>query len=159
MAEIQRREEEKREEKRRKEMAKLVCVCAALCPDAALTDTACFTSCWNSYSQERLESIDQSLSASCNLLGKSPPTPGKTPPELTDARKAVGNRRRTTSNSRHRYTANRRTAPLTGKNPDLTFVFASTGAIRSTRTPIGCKRSSTSAAARLGSSSFTGGRV
>ncbi|TNM95554.1 hypothetical protein fugu_016637 [Takifugu bimaculatus] len=74
MAEIQRREEEKREEKRRKEMAKL----------------------------ERLESIDQSLSANSNLLGKSPPTPGKTPPELTDARKAVGNRRRTTSNSRHR---------------------------------------------------------
>uniref|UniRef100_H3DJ97 eIF-2-alpha kinase GCN2 n=1 Tax=Tetraodon nigroviridis TaxID=99883 RepID=H3DJ97_TETNG len=74
MAEIQRREEEKREEKRRKEVAKL----------------------------ERLESMDQSASASSALLGKSPPTPVKAPPEATDGRKVVGNRRRTTSNSRHR---------------------------------------------------------
>lgn len=121
MAEIQRREEEKREEKRRKEMAKLVCVCVMRCtvtPPRQIT--AYFTFCWNSHSQERLESMDQSLSANSNLLGKSPPTPGKTPPELTDARKAVGNRRRTTSNSRHRYTANRQTATLTlGENTDL----------------------------------------
>ncbi|CAJ1073779.1 eIF-2-alpha kinase GCN2 [Xyrichtys novacula] len=73
MAEIQRREEEKREEKRRKEIAK----------------------------QERLESIEQSASASPTLLGKSPPSPGGAP-ELTETRKMVGNRRRTTSNSRHR---------------------------------------------------------
>ncbi|XP_041827550.1 eIF-2-alpha kinase GCN2 [Melanotaenia boesemani] len=69
MAEIQRREEEKREEKRRKEMAK----------------------------QERLESMDQSVSVS----GKSPPSPSENP-ELTEAKKNAGNRRRTTSNTRHR---------------------------------------------------------
>uniref|UniRef100_UPI0037E73EBF eIF-2-alpha kinase GCN2 isoform X2 n=1 Tax=Semicossyphus pulcher TaxID=241346 RepID=UPI0037E73EBF len=74
MAEIQRREEEKREEKRRKEIAK----------------------------QERLESLEQPLSANPALLGKSPPSPGGAPPELTEAKKAVGNRRRTTSNTRHR---------------------------------------------------------
>ncbi|XP_030299750.1 eIF-2-alpha kinase GCN2 [Sparus aurata] len=74
MAEIQRREEEKREEKRRKEIAK----------------------------QERLESMEQSVPADSTLLGKSPPSPCRAPPELTEARKAVGNRRRTTSNSRHR---------------------------------------------------------
>lgn len=51
--------------------------------------------------------MDQSASASSSLLGQSPPTPVKTPPEVTDVRKAVGNRRRTTSNSRHRYTAKR----------------------------------------------------
>ncbi|KAG8013633.1 eIF-2-alpha kinase GCN2 [Nibea albiflora] len=74
MAEIQRREEEKREEKRRKEIAK----------------------------QERLESMEQSVAANSALLAKSPPSPGGAPPELTEARKAIGNRRRTTSNTRHR---------------------------------------------------------
>nr|XP_046269330.1 eIF-2-alpha kinase GCN2 [Scatophagus argus] len=74
MAEIQRREEEKREEKRRKEIAK----------------------------QERLENVEQSVSASSTLLGKSPPSPGRAPFEMTEAKKAVGNRRRTTSNTRHR---------------------------------------------------------
>ncbi|XP_074548243.1 eIF-2-alpha kinase GCN2 [Halichoeres trimaculatus] len=74
MAEIQRREEEKREEKRRKEIAK----------------------------QERLESMEQSVSANPTLLGKSPPSPGGAPPDLTETRRVVGNRRRTTSNSRHR---------------------------------------------------------
>ncbi|XP_068195813.1 eIF-2-alpha kinase GCN2 [Antennarius striatus] len=74
MAEIQRREEEKREEKRRKEIAK----------------------------QERLESLDQTGLANSSLLGKSPPSPGKAPPELTEVRRALGNRRRTTSNTRHR---------------------------------------------------------
>ncbi|KAM6969279.1 eIF-2-alpha kinase GCN2 [Tautogolabrus adspersus] len=74
MAEIQRREEEKREEKRRKEIAK----------------------------QERLESMEQPVSAHSPLLGKSPPSPSGVPPELTEAKKTVGNRRRTTSNSRHR---------------------------------------------------------
>ncbi|XP_051242159.1 eIF-2-alpha kinase GCN2 [Dicentrarchus labrax] len=74
MAEIQRREEEKREEKRRKEIAK----------------------------QERLESMEQPGLANASLLGKSPPSPGGTPPELTEAKKAVGSRRRTTSNTRHR---------------------------------------------------------
>ncbi|XP_018545619.1 eIF-2-alpha kinase GCN2 isoform X2 [Lates calcarifer] len=72
IAEIQRREEEKREEKRRKEIAK----------------------------QERLETMEQPVSANSSLLGKSPPSPGRAPPELTEAKK--GNRRRTTSNTRHR---------------------------------------------------------
>ncbi|KAE8289793.1 eIF-2-alpha kinase GCN2 [Larimichthys crocea] len=74
MAEIQRREEEKREEKRRKEIAK----------------------------QERLESMEQSVTTNTALLAKSPPSPGGAPPELIEARKAIGNRRRTTSNTRHR---------------------------------------------------------
>ncbi|XP_045917839.1 eIF-2-alpha kinase GCN2 isoform X2 [Micropterus dolomieu] len=74
MAEIQRREEEKREERRRKELAK----------------------------QERLESMEQPVPANSSLLGKSPPSPGGTPSELTEAKKAIGNRRRTTSNTRHR---------------------------------------------------------
>ncbi|XP_044021678.1 eIF-2-alpha kinase GCN2 isoform X2 [Siniperca chuatsi] len=74
MAEIQRREEEKREEKRRKEIAK----------------------------QERLESMGQPVPANSSLLGKSPPSPGGTASELIEAKKAVGNRRRTTSNTRHR---------------------------------------------------------
>ncbi|KAG7226180.1 hypothetical protein INR49_014275 [Caranx melampygus] len=74
MAEIQRREEEKREEKRRKEIAK----------------------------QERLETMEQPVSASPSLLAKSPPSPGGAPPELIEAKKGVGNRRRTTSNTRHR---------------------------------------------------------
>ncbi|TKS86524.1 eIF-2-alpha kinase GCN2 [Collichthys lucidus] len=74
MAEIQRREEEKREEKRRKEIAK----------------------------QERLESMEQSVNTNTALLAKSPPSPGGAPPELIEARKAIGNRRRTTSNTRHR---------------------------------------------------------
>lgn len=74
IAEIQRREEEKREEKRRKEIAK----------------------------QERLESMEQPSAANSPLLGKSPPSPGGAPPDLTEAKKAVGNRRRTTSNTRHR---------------------------------------------------------
>lgn len=67
--------------------------------------------------------MDQSVCANSNLLGKSPPTPGKTPPEFTDARKAVGNRRRTTSNPRHRYTENGRAAMVTlvkqNKNNDV----------------------------------------
>ncbi|CAK6957149.1 eIF-2-alpha kinase GCN2 [Scomber scombrus] len=73
MAEIQRREEEKREEKRKKEIAK----------------------------QERLESMEQPICAN-SVLGKSPPSPGAVPPELTEAKKGVGNRRRTTSTTRHR---------------------------------------------------------
>lgn len=39
-----------------------------------------------------------------SVLGKSPPSPGASPPELMEAKKGVGNRRRTTSNTRHRYT-------------------------------------------------------
>ncbi|XP_019940643.2 eIF-2-alpha kinase GCN2 [Paralichthys olivaceus] len=74
MAEIQRREEEKREEKRRKEMAK----------------------------QERLETMEQPVHASCSLLGRSPPSPGGAAPELSEAKKGSSNRRRTTSNTRHR---------------------------------------------------------
>ncbi|XP_070835597.1 eIF-2-alpha kinase GCN2 [Chaetodon trifascialis] len=73
IAEIQRREEEKREEKRRKEIAK----------------------------QERLDSMDQTVPANSSPQGRSPPSPGGAP-ELTEAKKAVGNRRRTTSNTRHR---------------------------------------------------------
>ncbi|XP_067471062.1 eIF-2-alpha kinase GCN2 [Thunnus thynnus] len=73
MAEIQRREEEKREEKRKKEIAK----------------------------QERLESMEQPICSS-SVLGKSPPSPGVATPEPTEAKKGVGNRRRTTSNTRHR---------------------------------------------------------
>ncbi|XP_026167053.1 eIF-2-alpha kinase GCN2 isoform X2 [Mastacembelus armatus] len=74
MAEIQRREDEKREEKRRKEIAK----------------------------QERLESMEQPVLASSPLLPKSPTSPGCDSPELNEARKGVSNRRRTTSNTRHR---------------------------------------------------------
>lgn len=73
MAEIQRREDEKREEKRRKEIAK----------------------------QEQLESMEQPAS-NASLFGRSPPSPGGVPPELIEAKKAAGNRRRTTSNTRHR---------------------------------------------------------
>ncbi|KAM4542402.1 eIF-2-alpha kinase GCN2 [Odontesthes bonariensis] len=43
--------------------------------------------------QERLESKE---------LGRSPPSPGGIHPELTEVKKAAGNRRRTTSNTRHR---------------------------------------------------------
>uniref|UniRef100_A0A3P8UA83 non-specific serine/threonine protein kinase n=2 Tax=Cynoglossus semilaevis TaxID=244447 RepID=A0A3P8UA83_CYNSE len=74
MAVIQKREEEKREEKRRKEMAK----------------------------QERLETMEQPLSANPSLLGKSPPSPKAGPPDIIEAKKAVANRRRTTSSTRHR---------------------------------------------------------
>lgn len=56
------------------------------------------------YSQERLESEEQA--ASPTLLGESPPSLSKVPPDVTEAKKVVGNRRRTTSNTRHRYTAN-----------------------------------------------------
>ncbi|KAM3870802.1 eIF-2-alpha kinase GCN2 [Diretmus argenteus] len=73
MAEIQRREEEKREERRRKEMAK----------------------------QERLESMEQPATASA-VLGKSPPHSPAALPDLTDPKKGTSNRRRTTSNTRHR---------------------------------------------------------
>ena len=37
-----------------------------------------------------------------SVLGKSPPSPGGISPELTEVKKAAGNRRRTTSNTRHR---------------------------------------------------------
>ncbi|KAM7402881.1 hypothetical protein PAMA_003688 [Pampus argenteus] len=46
--------------------------------------------------QERLESMEQPIPAN-SVLGKSPPSPG-----LTEAKKGAGNRRRTTSNTRHR---------------------------------------------------------
>ncbi|XP_056151582.1 eIF-2-alpha kinase GCN2 [Lampris incognitus] len=72
MAEIQRREEEKREEKRRKEMAK----------------------------QERLESMEQP-NPDNSALGKSPPH-SAVAPEQMESKKGVTNRRRTTSNTRHR---------------------------------------------------------
>ncbi|CAI5696843.1 unnamed protein product [Oreochromis niloticus] len=48
--------------------------------------------------QERLGSMEHSMS----VMGKSPPSPGGATPELFEAKKAAGNRRRTTSNSRHR---------------------------------------------------------
>ncbi|XP_069574792.1 eIF-2-alpha kinase GCN2 isoform X2 [Brachyistius frenatus] len=48
--------------------------------------------------QERLESIEHSAS----VLGRSPPSPGGATPDLSEARRAVGNRRRTTSTTRHR---------------------------------------------------------
>ncbi|KAK7904976.1 hypothetical protein WMY93_017583 [Mugilogobius chulae] len=73
MAVIQKREDQKREEKKRKEMAKL----------------------------EMLESIEQS-NPTKSVLGKSPPSPVTSPPDLSEIRKGFGNRRRTTSNSRHR---------------------------------------------------------
>ncbi|KAF7664989.1 hypothetical protein LDENG_00158310 [Lucifuga dentata] len=73
MAEIQRREEKKREERRRKEIAKL----------------------------ERVESMEEPVCAN-SVLGRSPPSSGGIPPEHNDPRKGVGNRRRTTSNTRHR---------------------------------------------------------
>lgn len=49
--------------------------------------------------------MDETIPANSSLLGRSPPSPGGAPPELTEAKKAGGNRRRTTSNTRHRYTA------------------------------------------------------
>ncbi|KAM4625732.1 eIF-2-alpha kinase GCN2 [Polymixia lowei] len=73
MAEIQRREEEKREEKRRKEMAK----------------------------QERLENMDVPASTT-SVLRRSPPNATGPSPELTESKKGATNRRRTTSNTRHR---------------------------------------------------------
>ncbi|XP_028251384.1 eIF-2-alpha kinase GCN2 [Parambassis ranga] len=48
--------------------------------------------------QERLESMEQSAS----VLGKSPPSPGGSTPQPIEAKRAGGNRRRTTSNTRHR---------------------------------------------------------
>lgn len=53
------------------------------------------------YLQERLGSMEHSMS----VMGKSPPSPGGAAPEVFEAKKAAGNRRRTTSNSRHRYTS------------------------------------------------------
>lgn len=47
--------------------------------------------------------MEQPVPANPSMLGKSPPSPGGAPPELIDAKK-VGNRRRTTSTTRHRYT-------------------------------------------------------
>ncbi|XP_037097500.1 eIF-2-alpha kinase GCN2 [Syngnathus acus] len=72
MAEIQRREEEKREEKRRKEIAK----------------------------QERLECMGLPIPAS--MLAKSPPSECGTPPDITDTKKWIPNRRRNNSTTRHR---------------------------------------------------------
>lgn len=46
--------------------------------------------------------MEQPVPANPSLLGKGPPSPGGATPELTEAKK-VGNRRRTTSNTRHRY--------------------------------------------------------
>ncbi|CAL8286275.1 unnamed protein product [Lota lota] len=84
MAEIQRREEEKREEKRRKEMAKL----------------------------ERLESMEQPA-LSDSVLGRSSPSSTGPTPEPPDPKRAVGTRRRTTSNTRHRReTFNEDSPPL-----------------------------------------------
>ncbi|KAM3594076.1 uncharacterized protein V6R79_001838 [Siganus canaliculatus] len=74
MAVVQKREEEKREEKRRKEMAK----------------------------QERLGSMEQPVQANSPILGKSPPSPVGAHPDMIEAKKIAGNRRRTTSNTRHR---------------------------------------------------------
>ncbi|XP_061598878.1 eIF-2-alpha kinase GCN2 isoform X1 [Cololabis saira] len=48
--------------------------------------------------QERLESQEQPVP----VLEKTPSSPGEATPELTEAKKAGGNRRRTTSNTRHR---------------------------------------------------------
>lgn len=67
--------------------------------------------------------MDQSASASSALLGKSPPTPVKAPPEATDGRKVVGNRRRTTSNSRHRYAADRQTGSDGGSGKNTQAVL------------------------------------
>ncbi|KAM9842321.1 eIF-2-alpha kinase GCN2 isoform 2-T2 [Aulostomus maculatus] len=49
--------------------------------------------------QERLESMEQPANA---VLGRSPPSPGASPFEVPDAKRGVVNRRRTTSNTRHR---------------------------------------------------------
>ncbi|CAG5866312.1 unnamed protein product [Menidia menidia] len=46
--------------------------------------------------QERLESVEQSVT------GRSPPSPAGIHPELAEVKKAATNRRRTTSNTRHR---------------------------------------------------------
>ncbi|XP_042356887.1 eIF-2-alpha kinase GCN2 [Plectropomus leopardus] len=95
MAEIQRREEEKREEKRRKEIAK----------------------------QERLESMEQPLTANASLLGRSPPSPSGAPPELIEAKKTAGNRRRTTSNTRHRRDTANEDSP---RSQELLHFYSST---------------------------------
>eukprot|EP00064_Thunnus_orientalis_P004159 superscaffoldBa00000371_g4170 len=50
---------------------------------------------------ERLESMEQPICSS-SVLGKSPPSPGVATPEPIEAKKGVGNRRRTTSSTRHR---------------------------------------------------------
>lgn len=104
MAVIQKREEEKREEKRRKEMAKQVVGphCTFKHSNSALMCSH-FYSRW--HSQERLETMEQPLPANPSLLGKSPPSPKAGPPDIIEAKKAVANRRRTTSSTRHRYTA------------------------------------------------------
>ena len=59
--------------------------------------------------------MEQSVPVNSSLLGKSPPSPGGATPELIEAKKGVGNRRRTTSNSRHRYTASSEHIPGAGK--------------------------------------------
>lgn len=103
--------------------------------------------------------MDQSASANSTLLGKSPPTPVKIPPEVTDVRKAVGNRRRTTSNSRHRYAANRKVAIVAlVKNTEVVLCL-SADVIPLTKTTIVCQKFFTSAVVRLESSSSTEGRV
>lgn len=112
MAVIQRREEEKREEKRRKEIAKQV----------PYSHRSSIYSSQGTYPvknvghrcvviiylfcvfavQERFESMEQPHPP-ISAFGKSPPSPCGTPPELSEIKKGIGNRRRTTSNSRHRY--------------------------------------------------------
>lgn len=110
MAVIQKREEEKREEKRRKEIAKQVLEIRFIFSTCAfislqnVTGTILVLKRWFCFvfnSQERLESMEQSVSANPSLSGKGPPSPGGAPPELTEAKK-VCNRRRTASSTRHR---------------------------------------------------------
>lgn len=48
--------------------------------------------------------MEQPVCGSPTMLGKSPPSPSKAPPEWLEAKKATSSsRRRTTSNTRHRY--------------------------------------------------------
>lgn len=112
MAEIQRREEEKREEKRRKEMAKLVTVSSfargvGKLPRHTQKYTVMTRPAWFVDPQERLESMVQPVCGSPTMLGKSPPSPSKAPPEWLDAKRAVSSRRRTTSSTRHRCAGGR----------------------------------------------------
>lgn len=103
--------------------------------------------------------MDQSASANCTLLGKSPPSPVKIPSEVADVRKTVGNRRRTTSNSRHRYTPSRQVAIVALVKKNTEAVFCLTDVIPLMKTTTVRQRFFTSAAVRLESSSSTEGRL
>lgn len=123
--------------------------------------------CVISDSQERLESMVQPTCASPTLLGKSPPSPSKAPPEWVEAKKAASSRRRTTSNTRHRYTADQRlpkifTSLSVGRSVTVlkaAFFFSSPDVTRLMKKTIARRSFFTSAAAPLENSWSTEGRA